>query len=146
VVLQVLLLPSSGVASIWQASTPAFQQQLQQHHPTAAAKALAELAGSAVPIRDLGEALQQQLEGLEEGAAGQAAAATQRCSVGHTCMLLLLRCSHVVGCRNNCVSPADLGAVVDMDSCQWLCISLMLCVPSGAACARDHHAGEVPAA
>jgi hypothetical protein len=82
-VLQVQLLLSSGAASVWQASSPAVQQLLQQQQPTAAAKALAELASSAVPIRDLAKALQQQLEGLATAAAGPAAAPpTQRCSVG----------------------------------------------------------------
>jgi hypothetical protein len=82
VVLQVQLLLSSGVASVWQVSTPAIQQLLQQAQPTAAVKALAELASSAVPVKDLAKALQQQLEGLTTAAAGPAAAAsTQRCSV-----------------------------------------------------------------
>jgi hypothetical protein len=80
--LQVLLLLSSGVASVWQASSPRVQQLLQQAQPTAAAKALAEVARSDVPIRDPAKALQQQLEGLATAAAGPAAAAsTQRCSV-----------------------------------------------------------------
>lgn len=100
-VLQVVLLLSSGVASMWQASTPAFQQLLQQQHPAAASQALAELASSAVPIRDLEAALQQQLEGLADKAAGQAAAATaaatQRCSVSHTALSSSLTQGIVIG-------------------------------------------------
>jgi hypothetical protein len=153
-VMQVLLLLSSGVASVWQASSPDFMQQLQQQQqPTVAAKALAELAGSAVPIRGLSEALQQQLDGLVEGTAGSAmAAATQRCLVGYNWplllllllppLLLVLLLQHML--QHN-VAVYSTNSLLQLRQQLRKMSTFAVHGTAGASCACDHHSSEVPA-
>lgn len=149
-----LHLLSSGAASVWQVSTPVFQQLLEQATPAVACRALAELASSTVPIRKLEQAMQEQLEGLAtESALAAAARSLQRCTVCTNqrtqptsqrdtvnaagfpaCCSCSLRCTaHRLQIRCSCIS----------NRCTRDFFRLLAAPAAGAACACDHHPGEV---
>lgn len=69
---QVLVLMSSGVATPWQVGSGTFSQHLEQAARADSAmtcKALAELSAFSTPVRDLAQAFQVQLTGLRQEAA-----------------------------------------------------------------------------